>query len=278
MFNPAEILIDAVVERLQLAYRRNFGDLQPQTCNVLGWTTRLALENVSNADTLYHNMEHTIMVTLAGQQILRGKHLREGGVTPHDWLHYTMALLCHDIGFVRGVCSGDDGPRVCTGIRSDTVQLPDGATDAALMPYHVDRARMFVRERFGDASLVELDVDEIESYIEMTRFPIPDDAVYRDTRGYGGLTRAADLIGQLGDPDYLRKLPALFYELLDSGVDHGMSYASPHEMRQGYARFYWDVVRPYIGPAVSYLQLTQEGRRWIAGMHKHVFDVEHGGG
>ena len=35
------------------------------------------------------------------------KHMREGGVTPEDWLLYVISLLCHDIGFVRGVCRAD---------------------------------------------------------------------------------------------------------------------------------------------------------------------------
>jgi hypothetical protein len=47
------------------------------------------------------------MGTLLRQEILRGKHFREGGVSPHDWLHVIIALLCHDMGYVRGVCRED---------------------------------------------------------------------------------------------------------------------------------------------------------------------------
>jgi hypothetical protein len=63
---------------------------------------RLALENIADSDAAYHDMNHTIMVTLVGREILRGKHTKEGGVTPRDWLHFVISLLCHDIGYVRG--------------------------------------------------------------------------------------------------------------------------------------------------------------------------------
>ena len=50
----------------------------------------MALENIANSDALYHNVEHTILVTLVGQEILRGKHIREGGIACEDWLHYLI--------------------------------------------------------------------------------------------------------------------------------------------------------------------------------------------
>jgi hypothetical protein len=94
-------------------------------------------------------MNHTIMVTLVGQEILLGKHTSEGGVTPHDWLHFMISLLCHDIGYVRGVCWGDrNGHYVCNE-DGDLVPITAGATDASLTPYHVTRSKLFVRERFG---------------------------------------------------------------------------------------------------------------------------------
>ena len=116
-------------------------------------------------------MNHTIMVTLVGQEILRGKHTSEGGVTPRDWLHFTISLLCHDIGYVRGVCRGDrDGQYVCTK-PVISWRISAGATDATLTPYHVARSKLFVRERFGKVSLTHIDTREIEANIEHTRFP-----------------------------------------------------------------------------------------------------------
>ena len=93
-----------------------------------------------------------MLVTLVGQEILRGKHAREGGVTARDWLQVVVALLCHDIGYVRGVCRADRGFRCDRGDGS-MVDLPEGSTDASLTPYHVDRGQRFVAERFAGESL-----------------------------------------------------------------------------------------------------------------------------
>jgi hypothetical protein len=279
MLTMYRITIDHFVEELQKAYRRTYSDLDPHLGNLIGWTGRLVLENISNSDALYHNLEHTVMVTMAGQSIIEGKHLVEGGVTPEDWMHYTLALLCHDIGYVRGVLKMDNANTCATGIGDEIVKLPDGGTDIALTPYHVDRSKQFVRERFGKKLLQDLDsiidVERIASYIEMTRFPPPKDEAYADTRHYGGLTRAADFIGQLGDPNYLRKTPALFYEFEETNSNEKLGYTVPADLRRSYAGFFWNVVNPYIEDALKYLQRTQEGKQWIANLYAHVFTAEH---
>ena len=159
------------------------------------------------------------------------------------------------------------------------MKIPSEGTDVALTPYHVDRSKRFVRDRFRTSPQSELptgiEADVVASYIEMTRFPVPDGEDYQDTKSYPGLVRAADLIGQLGDPDYLRKCPALYYEFEEIGVNEKFGYQGPGDLRDSYARFYWDVVNPYIKDALHYLRLTQEGKQWIANLNANVFVSEH---
>ena len=276
MLNLQSLMIEHFVKALKEAYQQTYSLMEPQYANVLEWTGRLALENIANSDALYHNMDHTIMVTLVGQAILKGKHLCEGGITPDDWLHFMMALLCHDIGYVKGVCQLDKDGLYATGVNGETAKLPFGSTDAALTPYHVNRSKLFVMERFGNTLLKQVDAEVIANYIEMTRFPVPDEPFYKETHTFAGLVRAADFIGQLGDPDYLRKIPALFYEFEETGENERIGYTSPGHMRQNFTIFYWQVVRPHIQDALHYLQKTQEGKQWIANLHSHVFDMEHG--
>jgi hypothetical protein len=108
------VVIDAFVEQLQKQYEQTYGMLEPGNPGIIGFIARLAMENIANSDAPYHDMNHTAMVTLVGQEILRGKHITEGGVTPRDWLHFIISLLCHDIGYVRGVCRGDgNGRYIC---------------------------------------------------------------------------------------------------------------------------------------------------------------------
>ncbi|MBN1955311.1 MAG: metal-dependent phosphohydrolase [Anaerolineae bacterium] len=279
MFNPEKITIDYFVQELGRAYRRTYSDLAPDFGNIVAWTGRLALENIASSDALYHNVEHTLMVALAGQAIVEGKHLCEGGVLPRDWMHFMIALLCHDIGYVKGICCGDRDGVYATGVGDQVVEVPPGGTDVVLTPYHVDRSKLFVQERFGCNLLMEtasvVDADVISSYIEMTRFPVPDDEAHRDTKGYGGLARAADFIGQLGDPNHMRKCPALFYEFEEIGANTRYGYQQPGDLRETYARFYWNVVSPYIQDALRYLKVTQEGKQWVANLYANVFASEH---
>jgi len=252
--------------------------MEPELGNIMIWSGNLAFESIANSDALYHDVEHTLMATLAGQTILEGKHLLEGGVTPRDWVHFMIALLFHDIGYLKGICRDDKDNMFATGVKGALMEIPPETTDASLGPYHIDRAKLFVHERFTKGLLWDMatiiDADLIASYIEMTRFPVPKGDSYKDTKGYPGLARSADFIGQFGDPNRLRKCPALFYEFQELGLTEKLGYKTPHDLRTSNARFYWDVVHPYIRDALPYLHVTQEGKQWIANLNANTRETE----
>ena len=97
MLNPTTIIADRLGEYLSQQYLLHFSSRRPEYAAFLGGAARLVMERLGNTDALYHDVEHTLMVTLVGQQIIRGRLLSEA-LTPEDWLHYTCALLVHDIG------------------------------------------------------------------------------------------------------------------------------------------------------------------------------------
>ena len=76
------------------------------------------------------------------------------------------------------------------------------------------------------------------------RFPVPEDETHADTADYPGLVRAADLIEQLADVNYLRKIPALFAEFNEIGTNNKLGYRSPADLRANYPEFFWTAVRP----------------------------------
>lgn len=275
MLNPNKLLIEAFVEALRAGYASSYGGMNPSYADIIAWVGNMGLENIANSDALYHNVEHTVYVSLVGQQILRGKHIREGRVSCEDWMHFVISLVCHDIGYVRGVCQRDriSERTYATGQGDATIQLPTGATDASLTPYHVDRGKRFVEERFGDNKIIDAEI--IKRNIELTRFPVPLDSDHQGTKNYPGLVRAADLIGQLSDPRYLQKIPALFYEFEETGVNQQLGYQHPDDLRRSYPKFYWKSVYPYITDAIEYLKLTQEGKQSLSNLYAHVFEVEH---
>ena len=272
MFNPTEITIDAFVERMKVNYDRMYGKWEAEFPNIIGFCGRLALENIATSDAAYHDVSHTMMVTDVGQAILRGKHIRDGDVRPKDWLEFVVSLLCHDIGYVRGICRGDRPGSYVIDEAGNAVAPSAGATDASMTPYHVARSRMFVGERFG--RVAQFDHQAVQANIDNTRFPVPDDAT-DVSDGYPALVRAADLIGQMADIDYLRKVSFLFQEFQETGTAAELGYRSAADLRTSYPGFFWRMVRPHLETALGYLQVTQEGKLWIACLYGNVFAAEH---
>ena len=275
MIHSQSAKIQYCVEHLQTVCHNIYDGCQPGYLDLIGQTATLALNAIALSDMPYHNVEHTILVTATGQEMLRGKYLLEGKISCQDWVQTILALVCHDIGYVRGICQHDridDRCRYATGIGDETVFLPLNSTDASLAPYHVDRGKQFIEDHLGDHPLI--DVEAIKLNIELTRFPFPNDPLYQDTANYPGLVRAADLIGQLSDPCYLEKLPDLFYELEETGTSQALGYHHPRDLRSSYPTFYRKVVYPYIRDGIYYLKLTRQGRDILTHLYGNVSIVE----
>ncbi|MBT6274333.1 MAG: metal-dependent phosphohydrolase [Chromatiales bacterium] len=272
-FDTTSILIDEALDRLESTYARVFGGINPDYPNLIRSAGTMAMEIIANSDALYHNVEHSIMVAMVGQEILRGKYLSEGSVTAREWVHFIVSLLCHDIGYVKGICPGDTATVAVINAQGETVALPAGCTGAFLTPYHVERGKLFVFNRFKDHPVISAKV--IARNIEHTRFPVPEEGDSPDDSDFPGLVRSADLIGQLADPNYLQKLPALFHEFAETGANKSIGYETPDDVRENYPNFYWKFVSPHVRPAVEYLRVTREGRQWEAGLYSHIFSEEH---
>src|SRR5262245_18236866 len=272
MLNPTSLLADALGRNLAETYRRIYGDQEPHIASGLDEAARLVVERIASSDALYHDCEHTALVTLCVQDSLRGRRL-ERSVSPSDWGHAILAALNHDIGYVRGICAGDTKEHFVIDAAGNVVTPPRGASDAFLMPYHVERGKIFVRERFAPVPFV--DEERIAAAIELTRFPVPEDDDHAATDTEAGLVTAGDLIGQLGDPLYPRKLNALFHEFSETGVHEKLRYTSPADLVDHYLQFYWSKIERHIDDALRYLEMTMEGKQWIASLYSHIFAIEH---
>jgi hypothetical protein len=272
MITIPELVAQALGSFLAADTRSRFGSSQARLAEFLPYAARLTLECIGNSDALYHNIEHTMLVTLAGHDILMGRAMLRP-TTPEDYANFILACLSHDIGFVRGIVQGDDGDSYVADLSGRTVRLARGSSDAALGAYHVDRAKLFVFERLDTSE--EVDASRIARAIEYTRFPYVDSSSNDElTEEEGLLLRAADLIGQLGDPNYLRKANALFYEFEEVGMNKTLGYETPADVVYKYPQFYWNNVAPQIQTAIRYLNVTSSGRQWIANLHSNVFRAE----
>ncbi len=270
MITVPELAAEALGSYLSAQMNSRFGSTDAGLTELIPSVARLSLECIGNSDALYHNVEHTMLVTLVGYDIMKGRSL----LTPtsaSDYAHVIVACLLHDIGYVRGILKGDSGDGYVIDAKGGKAKLARGASDAALTPHHVDRSKLFTMDQLARMEL--LDAARIARAIEFTRFPSAsglDDQDFEE----GSLVRAADLIGQLGDPHYLRKANALYHEFEEVGINRQLGYASPADLTDLYPQFYFKSVSPHLQAAIRYLNVTSSGRQWIASLYANVFRAE----
>jgi hypothetical protein len=272
MITLPKLAAEALGTFLAADMKDRFGRSHARLGEIIPFAARLTLECIGNSDALFHNVEHTMLVTLAGHDIFRGRALLTLS-TLTEYANFIVACLTHDIGYVRGVVKGDGTDGLVVDADGRKVTLPRGSSDAALAHYHVERSKLFVLERFAEVE--EVDSELIAGAIAHTRFPfssVPEDHAIDE---WAALLRAADLIGQLGDPHYLRKTNALFYEFEEIGLNRQLGYESPADLFDKYPQFYWNTVSPQIQSAIRYLNVTSSGRQWINGLYSNVFRAEH---
>ncbi len=208
------------------------------------------------------------MVTDAGLAILNGQLALEEPMSAEDWLHAVVAMLFHDVGYLRDLLPEDRPDSCLVDHEGGRVTPPAGATDAWMMRYHVTRGDLFVRHHYADHPLI--DVDRVAAYIEMTRFPVPDRLPYQQLDTTGALVRAADLIGQMGDPNYVAKLSSLFVEFKENGEADRLGFATVEELRADSQAFFAEQISPYLPQALKLLRATEEGRAWVVSLYQNI--------
>src|ERR1700688_4612658 len=190
MITLPELATDALEDFLRSFMRRRFDSSQTPLVEIVPAAARIALECIGNSDALYHNVEHTLLVTLAAHDILRGRALHTR-MPVDDYAHIIVACLAHDIGYVRGLFRDDDADGFVIDAKGTKVTLPRGSSDASLMPHHVDRSKLYVMKRIE--GMAPLNRQRIADAIEGTRFPPQQGQEFGDE---ASIVRAADFIGQ----------------------------------------------------------------------------------
>ena len=73
MFNPTAVVIDAFVNELRKGYVSTYTNLELDYPGIIDYVGHMALELIANSDAPYHDLGHTMCVTLVGQEVLRGQ-------------------------------------------------------------------------------------------------------------------------------------------------------------------------------------------------------------
>lgn len=274
MFRPSDIITEAFIERLRWAYTQIYGEGEPDHRETIAQVARMSLSRMARSDALYHNLDHTLLVTMVGHDILRGQIVRDGKVESIVWVNFVCSLLCFATGFYRYACPGDDDERCVIDEDGTTIEVPRGVTNGWLWPYFTDRSKVYVRHHFTDHPL--LDVEVMVANIEYARFPPPVE-LHPETATYPGLLRASHIIGAVADPNFMLKMPPLVQELEESGMTKRLGFSTTAEFRENYPKLFWESLHPLLLEALELLNHTGQGREWLANMHAHLLAEEHRG-
>ena len=162
---------------------------------------------VHACDTAYHDLQHTLEVTLAMARLIDGYERSRVAIEPITERGFRLGVitaLFHDIGYLRRHC--------------DTPQVSNGAEYTQI---HVSRGAEFLRgylPKLGMTDMAEIAAALIhftgyEKPIASIRVPAP---VYRLL---GNLLGTADLIAQMADRCYLEKCrDRLYPEFVAGGL------------------------------------------------------------
>lgn len=272
MFRPSKVISEAFVKRITGSYRKCFGEGPPGHLETLTLCARMSMSRLARTNALYHNMDHTMMVALVGEDIIRGRLYRDGDVRSIDWLHFMVSLFSFGLGFTRNLCRGDSNAECVIDEQGTIITLPRGSTDGMLWPYFTDRTKIYLREYYQGHPI--LDPEILASQVEYSRFP-PPEGQNQDTATYPGLLRAAQVIGAIADPDFALKMMRLWLEMKECGGKHLMGFNSAIELRNNYPKFFWSMLHPLIPDGMDCMTYTGSGRLWLANMHAHVLLEEH---
>ena len=130
MLTIPELAAEALGCHLAERMSRRFGSTDADLIERVQSAARLALDCIGNSDALYHNVEHTMLVTLVGYDILTGRRLLTE-TSASNYAHIIVACLFHDTGYVRGILKGDSADGYIIDANGNKAKLPRGSSDAA---------------------------------------------------------------------------------------------------------------------------------------------------
>lgn len=176
------------------------------------------------SNTKYHDLEHTCAVTLATARLMHGIHVQNQTFSSRVIQLGLIGALFHDTGLIQ------------------TVEENDG-TGAQYTIGHEDRSIALMERYLSDKGFSAEDILDCSHIIMCTKLSLPlNEIPFRseETKTMGKVLGSADLIAQMADRNYLKKLPLLFLEFKEAGM---AGFETPLELFENTGEFYHSVAR-----------------------------------
>ena len=176
------------------------------------------------SNTKYHNLEHTCAVTLATARLIHGVHVQGREFSSRDVRLGIIGALFHDTGLIQ-------------------TDLENDGTGAQYTIGHEERSIALMRGYLSGRGVPEEDLLDCSHIIQCTILSLSTREIpFRsaDIEILGKILGSADLAAQMADRSYLEKLPLLFLEFEEAGVE---GFESPLALFKNTEAFYHSVAR-----------------------------------
>ena len=176
------------------------------------------------SNTKYHNLEHTCSTALATARLIHGLHVQGQVFSPRIVQLCLIGALFHDTGLIQ------------------TEEEVKG-TGAQYTVGHEDRSIAVMENYLTENGYSQEDIRDCGHIIKCTElfFPIEDIPFEsEEVRTMGKVLGTADLVAQMADKNYQEKLPLLFLEFQEAGME---GFETPLELFKKTEEFYRSVAR-----------------------------------
>lgn len=176
------------------------------------------------SNTSYHNLDHTMAVTLALMRLIHGMHVEGARFKPEMIECGLIAALFHDTGLIQRN-SDQEG------------------TGAKYTKFHEERSILFVQEYLNSVGRSDDMSRRCSQMIQCTKLShSPKDLVFdtEEVKAMGHILGTGDIIAQMADRVYLERLPLLFDELKEGGIP---GYETTDDIFKQTAAFFRNVIK-----------------------------------
>ena len=176
------------------------------------------------SNTKYHNLEHTLMVTLATARLTHGCAEAGFAFDAEDILIGLLAALYHDVGLIQA-------------------DHDQSGTGAKYTVGHEKRSEAFMRSNLAHWAFTPAQMDDCAALIKCTNLKLDAAEIRFRTQSLaliGKIVGSSDLLAQIADRQYLEKLCLLFKEFEEAGMP---GFVSESELLEKTEDFYHHVAR-----------------------------------
>ena len=176
------------------------------------------------SNTKYHNLEHTLMVTLATARLIHGCAEAGFEFDTENILTGLLAALYHDVGLIQA-------------------DHDKSGTGAKYTIGHEKRSVAFMRSNLAHWAFTSAQMNDCAALIKCTNLKLEVSEIgFRDQSLalIGKIVGSSDLLAQIADRQYLEKLFLLFKEFEEAGIP---GFVSESELLEKTEDFYHHVAR-----------------------------------